>query len=194
MFISRWTRRSWRRLCPHRRRSGRAEPTHLGRHRLRTGRGRDHAAVGQAQRPARPPGCCAPRSRVPVGSALCGIATNLPELIAFRALQGIGAGGVMTLAMATVGDIVSPRSAVATRATSSPCSCWPASSGRARGVFVVTCPGDGLLRQRADRPGRARLLRRQPAAATQGTSRIDYLGAGCSPPPSAPAAGHRLGR
>src|SRR6266496_1693633 len=43
------------------------------------------------------------------GSALSGVAQNIPELIAFRALQGAGAGGVMTLAMATVGDIVSPR-------------------------------------------------------------------------------------
>src|SRR6266480_3843644 len=43
------------------------------------------------------------------GSALSGVAQNIPELIAFRALQGAGAGGVMTLAMATVGDIVTPR-------------------------------------------------------------------------------------
>jgi len=44
-----------------------------------------------------------------IGSALSGLAANIGELIAFRAVQGIGAGGVMTLAMATVGDIVSPR-------------------------------------------------------------------------------------
>ncbi len=44
-----------------------------------------------------------------VGSALSGLSHSIGELIAFRALQGIGAGGVMTLAMATVGDIVSPR-------------------------------------------------------------------------------------
>src|SRR5262245_6340038 len=43
------------------------------------------------------------------GSALSGLAHGIGELIAFRALQGIGAGGVMTLAMAAVGDIVSPR-------------------------------------------------------------------------------------
>jgi EmrB/QacA subfamily drug resistance transporter len=42
-------------------------------------------------------------------SALSGAAQNIGELLAFRALQGIGAGGVMTLAMATVGDLVSPR-------------------------------------------------------------------------------------
>ncbi|CAM5372862.1 EmrB/QacA family drug resistance transporter [Streptomyces spiroverticillatus] len=44
-----------------------------------------------------------------VGSALCGIAQNMPELIAFRALQGLGGGGLMVLAMAIVGDIVPPR-------------------------------------------------------------------------------------
>jgi EmrB/QacA subfamily drug resistance transporter len=43
------------------------------------------------------------------GSALSGAAQNLGELIAFRALQGLGAGGLMTLAMAIVGEIVSPR-------------------------------------------------------------------------------------
>jgi len=44
-----------------------------------------------------------------VGSALCGIAQNLGELIAFRAFQGLAAGGLMTLAMALVGDLVSAR-------------------------------------------------------------------------------------
>ncbi|MER6353956.1 MFS transporter [Streptomyces sp. NPDC001634] len=44
-----------------------------------------------------------------IGSALCGMAQNMPELIAFRALQGLGGGGLMVLSMAIVGDIVSPR-------------------------------------------------------------------------------------
>src|SRR5215831_8022680 len=44
-----------------------------------------------------------------IGSAVSGLATSLGELIVFRAIQGVGAGGVMTLAMATVGDIVAPR-------------------------------------------------------------------------------------
>lgn len=43
------------------------------------------------------------------GSALSGIAQSLGELVAFRALQGLGAGGLMTLAMAIVGDLISPR-------------------------------------------------------------------------------------
>ena len=43
------------------------------------------------------------------GSALSGAAGSLGQLIGFRALQGLGAGGLMTLAMAIVGDIVAPR-------------------------------------------------------------------------------------
>ena len=43
------------------------------------------------------------------GSALSGISRNIDELIGFRALQGLGGGGLMALAMATIGDIVSPR-------------------------------------------------------------------------------------
>ncbi|WP_225638277.1 MDR family MFS transporter [Streptomyces solaniscabiei] len=44
-----------------------------------------------------------------VGSALCGVAQSMPELIAFRAVQGLGGGGLMVLSMAIVGDLVSPR-------------------------------------------------------------------------------------
>jgi EmrB/QacA subfamily drug resistance transporter len=42
-------------------------------------------------------------------SALSGAAQSIGWLIAFRAAQGIGAGGVMTLATASVGDLVPPR-------------------------------------------------------------------------------------
>ncbi|WP_030566474.1 MDR family MFS transporter [Streptomyces aureocirculatus] len=44
-----------------------------------------------------------------IGSALCGLAQNMPQLIGFRALQGLGGGGLMVLSMAIVGDLVSPR-------------------------------------------------------------------------------------
>jgi EmrB/QacA subfamily drug resistance transporter len=44
-----------------------------------------------------------------VGSALCGIAQNMPELIAFRAIQGLGAGGLLVTTIAVVGDIIPPR-------------------------------------------------------------------------------------
>jgi len=44
-----------------------------------------------------------------IGSGLCGIAQSMPELAVFRGLQGLGAGGVIPLAMATTADIVPPR-------------------------------------------------------------------------------------
>jgi len=42
-------------------------------------------------------------------SALCGFAQDLTQLVVMRAVQGIAAGGLMTLAMASIGDLVSPR-------------------------------------------------------------------------------------
>lgn len=44
-----------------------------------------------------------------VGSALCGLSRSMHQLIIFRALQGIGGGGLMSLVLAIIGDIVPPR-------------------------------------------------------------------------------------
>ena len=44
-----------------------------------------------------------------VGSALCGLAQNMWELVVFRAVQGVGAGGLFPLTLAMVGMIVPPR-------------------------------------------------------------------------------------
>src|SRR5262252_175972 len=43
------------------------------------------------------------------GSALSGMSHSMDQLIAFRAVQGLGAGGLMVGVMATIGDLVSPR-------------------------------------------------------------------------------------
>ncbi|HEY7011720.1 MAG TPA: MDR family MFS transporter [Streptosporangiaceae bacterium] len=44
-----------------------------------------------------------------IGSALSGMSHSMDQLIAFRALQGLGAGGLMVGVIATIGDLVSPR-------------------------------------------------------------------------------------
>lgn len=43
------------------------------------------------------------------GSLLSGLAQGITELIAFRAVQGLGGGGLFALALATMGDVVPPR-------------------------------------------------------------------------------------
>ena len=44
-----------------------------------------------------------------VGSALCTLSQSMLQLAAFRAFQGLGAGGLFSLALAIIGDIVPPR-------------------------------------------------------------------------------------
>ncbi|WP_446901501.1 MDR family MFS transporter [Burkholderia sp. YIM B11467] len=42
------------------------------------------------------------------GSALCGVAQDMTQLIVLRALQGLGGGGLMVVTMAAIGDLVPP--------------------------------------------------------------------------------------
>ncbi|WP_131785457.1 MDR family MFS transporter [Protofrankia symbiont of Coriaria ruscifolia] len=44
-----------------------------------------------------------------IGSTLCGLAQSMYQLVGFRAIQGLGAGGLISLALAVIGDIVPPR-------------------------------------------------------------------------------------
>lgn len=44
-----------------------------------------------------------------VGSALAGLSQDMTQLIVFRALQGIGGGGLFSIAFAIIGDVIPPR-------------------------------------------------------------------------------------
>lgn len=44
-----------------------------------------------------------------LGSCLCGLSRSMLELVIFRGIQGLGAGGLMVLAITTIADLVSPR-------------------------------------------------------------------------------------
>ncbi|HMA45711.1 MAG TPA: DHA2 family efflux MFS transporter permease subunit, partial [Frankiaceae bacterium] len=43
------------------------------------------------------------------GSALCGLSQSMVQLVVFRGVQGLGAGGLISLALAIVGDVIPPR-------------------------------------------------------------------------------------
>ncbi len=118
------------------------------------------------------------------GSALCGQSQSMTELIAFRAVQGLGAGGLIVLTQAVVGDIVSPRErgkyqgifgarVRARRASPGRCSAGSSSSTWSwRWIFYVNLP-IGLLAlvviaitlssDAARRPAGDRLPRRRTA-------------------------------
>src|SRR3974390_485371 len=44
-----------------------------------------------------------------IGSCLCGLSRSMAELVVFRGIQGLGAGGLMVLAQTTIADLVAPR-------------------------------------------------------------------------------------
>ncbi len=99
------------RAADDRRRPRRPQPPLLGRHRLparfhrRPGRSTASSATSTDARQLL-------QSAIVIfliGSVLCGISQNMTELIAFRALQGLGGGGLMVLTLAVLGDIFSPR-------------------------------------------------------------------------------------
>ncbi len=63
-----------------------------------------------------------------VGSLASGFSATIDQLIAFRAVQGLGAGGLMALALATVGDVIPPRE-----------------RGRYQGYFALTFGASSVL-------------------------------------------------
>ena len=103
----------------------------------------------------------------------------MAELIAFRALQGLGAGGLMVVSLAIIGDIVAPRERGSTRATSARSSASRRRRAAARRVvhrqplwrwiFYINLPV-GIARAGGDR-GR---VHRRAGVRRHG---MDYLGA-----------------
>ena len=115
------------------------------------------------------------------GSALCGAAHSMTELIVFRGVQGIGGGGLVPLAMATIGELVPARDrgryqGLIAGVFAASAVIGPTAGGLIvdhlswRWVFFVNLPvgGTALAVVAATMPGPSVRTRR----------RIDFLGAG----------------
>ncbi|HEY8437140.1 MAG TPA: MDR family MFS transporter [Candidatus Limnocylindrales bacterium] len=76
-----------------------------------------------------------------IGSVLCGTATSMPALIAFRALQGLGAGAVQPISFTIVGDIFTPHQRARMQGVFS--AVWGVSAiiGPALGGIITTTVG-----------------------------------------------------
>jgi EmrB/QacA subfamily drug resistance transporter len=76
-----------------------------------------------------------------IGSVLCGTATSMPALIAFRALQGLGAGAVLPISFTIAGDIFTSRQRARMQGVFS--SVWAVSAiiGPALGGIITTTVG-----------------------------------------------------
>ena len=115
-----------------------------------------------------------------LGSALCGAAQSMGQLIAFRALQGVGAGGLLPLAQAAIADLFSPRergryqgyigSMWATAAVAGPLLGGALTDAASwRWIFFINLPLGALAL--------AVVLRTMRAPAEVRQHRIDYAGA-----------------
>src|ERR1700754_1459135 len=115
-----------------------------------------------------------------VGSALCGLAQSMGQLIAFRALQGIGAGGLIPLSQAAIADLFSPRergryqgyigAMWATAAIAGPLLGGTLTDAASwRWIFYINIPLGALAL--------IVVMRTMPGQSTRREHSIDYLGA-----------------
>ena len=115
-----------------------------------------------------------------VGSALCGAAQSMGQLIAFRAIQGVGAGGLLPLSQAAIADLFSPRergryqgyigSMWATAAVAGPLLGGTLTDAASwRWIFFINLPLGAIAL--------VVVLRTMRAPARSARTRIDYLGA-----------------
>jgi len=116
-----------------------------------------------------------------VGSALCGAAQSMGQLIAFRAIQGVGAGGLLPLSQAAIADLFSPRergryqgyigSMWATAAVAGPLLGGTLTDAASwRWIFFINLPLGAIAL--------VVVLRTMRAPAIVRAHTIDYLGAG----------------
>jgi EmrB/QacA subfamily drug resistance transporter len=116
-----------------------------------------------------------------VGSALCGAAQNMVQLVIFRAIQGVGAGGLFPLTLAMVGMIVPPRdrgryqgligSVFAAASIAGPLiGGFIVDNASWRWIFYVNLPVGGVAM--------AVILATMPTRAVRHEHSIDWLGAG----------------
>lgn len=71
-------------------------------------------------------------------SLLCGLATSMTQLIAFRGLQGLGAGGLMTLSQVVIGSVVKPSERGRYQGLFSAAFAVSAAAGPLLGGFITT--------------------------------------------------------
>ena len=80
-----------------------------------------------------------------IGSALSGASQTMTQLILFRGFQGLGAGGLMSIAIAVVGDILRRASAPNGRASPARFPRWPLFLVRRWAAFLpIISPGAGF--------------------------------------------------
>ncbi|WP_304164531.1 MDR family MFS transporter [Phenylobacterium aquaticum] len=115
------------------------------------------------------------------GSALCSLSQSMVQLILFRAIQGLGGGGLFTLVSAIIGDFLSPRErgrySGYTTAVFAVCTiAGPLAGGLLtstlgwRAVFWINLPlAGGVL---------AMLIAKLPSGGTRVSHKVDILGAG----------------